>query len=161
MVGLDQVATPWQLKYVVPAEYMVVSSGLQTSRQHDANNSALHIYEVENLCADRIGFICLKFPKITTIEPTKSAKGAYACFLSTQKQQSFNQSFVVEVMEYLQNLLGVSEYPCKQTRFMFVPNLMPLKFPKQSISFGEGLHLLDEQLLVRPNQIDKRHHFYK
>lgn len=38
---------------------------------------------------------------------------------------------------------------------------MPKKFPKQCVSFPEGLHIFDEQILVRPNQIDKRHHLYK
>jgi hypothetical protein len=38
---------------------------------------------------------------------------------------------------------------------------MAKKFPNQCISFPEGLHIIDEQILVRPNQIDKRHHLYK
>jgi hypothetical protein len=48
-------------------------------------------------------------------------------------------------------ILGAKEYPCKQVKLVFLPNLMPRKFPKLSISFGEGLHLLDEEILVRAN----------
>ena len=44
---------------------------------------------------------------------------------------------------------------------MFLPNIFSKNFPKQSISFAEGLHLFDDQILFRPNYIDKRHHFYK
>ena len=29
------------------------------------------------------------------------------------------------------------------------------------MSFAEGLHIFDEDILFRPNQIDKRHHYYK
>lgn len=43
----------------------------------------------------------------------------------------------------------------------FLPNLFPAKFPKQSFNFAGGLHLLDQELLFKPNQIDKRHHLYK
>ena len=29
------------------------------------------------------------------------------------------------------------------------------------LSFGGGLHILDQEILFRPNQVDKRHHLYK
>jgi hypothetical protein len=54
-------------------------------------------------------------------------------------------------MEYLQNLLGEQSYACKQLQLVFLPNILPKKFPKQSISFAEGLHIFDEELLFRPN----------
>jgi len=46
---------------------MVISSGVQTQRIED-QQEALHIYEVEKACADRIGFICCYIPKINAIE---------------------------------------------------------------------------------------------
>ena len=52
-------------------------------------------------------------------------------------------------------------FPEAETKIVFLPNLFPAKFPKQSINFAGGLHLLDQELLFRQNQIDKRHHLYK
>ena len=42
-----------------------------------------------------------------------------------------------------------------------MPNLFPLKNAQQSLNFADGLHILDQDILFRPNQIDKRHHAYK
>lgn len=74
-------------------------------------------------------------------------KGTFACFQSTLKQSQFLESFIVEVQDYLSNLLQTQSYPVKQVFFVFLPNLLAKKFPKQSMSFGEGLHLLDQQII--------------
>ena len=42
-----------------------------------------------------------------------------------------------------------------------MPNLFPHKHSQQSLNFAGGLHILDQELLFRPNQLDKRHHAYK
>lgn len=68
---------------------MVVSSGTQTQRTVDQQD-ALHTYEVEKACDDGIGFVCCLVPKVTNISPSRSAKGAYACFTSEAKQSYFN-----------------------------------------------------------------------
>jgi len=52
-------------------------------------------------------------------------------------------------------------FPCKETKLVFLPNLFPAKFSKQAYNFAGGLHLMDQELLFRPNQVDKRHHLYK
>ena len=53
------------------------------------------------------------------------------------------------------------QFPARNTKLVFLPNLFAAKFPKQSYNFAGGLHLLDQELLFKPNQIDKRHHIYK
>jgi hypothetical protein len=58
-----EVATPWTIKIVAPADYLVVTSGVQTERL--VNQDALHVYEVEK--AVKIGLFCCKFPIITPI----------------------------------------------------------------------------------------------
>lgn len=44
---------------------------------------------------------------------------------------------------------------------MFVPNLFPHKHAQQALNFAGGLHILDQDLLFKAGQIDKRHHIYK
>jgi hypothetical protein len=83
LVDGDQITTPWTLRVVSPADYMVITSGVQTERVVDTNQEALHVYEVDN--ASKIGLICCKFPKITAIEGSKSLKGQFGCFMTTHK----------------------------------------------------------------------------
>jgi hypothetical protein len=52
-------------------------------------------------------------------------------------------------------------YPCKETQLVFVPNLFPHKHAQLSLNFAGGLHILDQDILFKPTQIDKRHHTYK
>ena len=119
------------------------------------------MYEVDQAVPSQIGMLCCKFPLITTLNNTKPQNGVFGLFLNAQKQECFNQNFITETMEYLMKVMGVKEYPCRQVKIAFLPNFLPRKFPKLSLSFGEGLHLLDEQILVKVNQIDKRYNFYK
>ena len=65
------------------------------------------------------------------------------------------------MIDYICSLMGQKHFPAKETKVIFLPNLFPAKFPKQSYDFAGGLHLLDQELLYKPNQIDKRHHLYK
>lgn len=92
------------------------------------------------------------FPKITQVQNSRVVKGTFACFQSSTKQQHFLEPFIVEAQTYMCNkLLQIADYPVQQVFFVFLPNLLTRKFPKQSISFGEGLHLLDEQIIFQPN----------
>ena len=65
------------------------------------------------------------------------------------------------MIEYVCGTMGTKQFPCASTNLVFLPNLFPAKFPKQSYNFAGGLHLLDQELLFKANQIDKRHHIYK
>ena len=57
IVGTDCQASPWDIVYQTPKEYMVVSSGAQVTRLVDEHD-AVHSYEVERSRDEGIGFVC-------------------------------------------------------------------------------------------------------
>lgn len=109
------------------------------------STDALHVYDVPKAASDKIGFACLPMPNIKQVENARAPRGTYACFLPQSKKDDwFVEQYVCEVQDYMMGLIGVNDYPCKQVHFVFLPNLFAKKFPLQSVSFAEGLHLLDE-----------------
>ena len=145
ILGAQQSASPWSLRFVVPKEYMVIASGKQTARSVDDEGSALHEYELnqdEATVPDKIGFVCCPFPHITPFEVPRRKDAGFACFVSRQKQSYLNPKLIPEVIDFISSLLQ-QPYPCRETQLVFLPNLFPAKFPKQSLNFAGGLHVLD------------------
>lgn len=89
IVGTDCQASPWDIVYQTPKEYMVVSSGAQVTRLVDEHD-AVHSYEVERSRDEGIGFVCCMSSKIVPLSQTRCAKGAFACFTSELKKGVFN-----------------------------------------------------------------------
>ena len=81
LLGSDEQNSPWLLRVVVPSDYMVICSGLQTQRVKDAKD-ALHVYEVDQAVPSQIGMLCCKFPLITTLKNSKPKNGVFGCFLN-------------------------------------------------------------------------------
>lgn len=94
-----------------------------------------------------------------------SGSGFYSFFLSQKKQELFQQNNfyeknLIQMINYLEKLLQV-KYPCYSTKLVFVPNLFISKARKQSLDFAGGLHIFDEELLFRKNQLENRYSTYK
>lgn len=65
------------------------------------------------------------------------------------------------MLQYLQDKLINAPYPFASLKLVFVPNLFLKSSRKQSLDFGGGLHILDEELLFQKTQQEDRHRTYK
>ena len=142
----------------------MVDRSVSESPEGASEETALHTYEVmesEKTIPDRIGMVICSEPFSTPFDIQGKKDLGMAYFLSRQKQGNFNPKLASETVDFVCKIMSQRTFPCKETKLIFLPNLFPAKFPKQSFDFAGGLHLMDQELLFKANQIDKRHHLYK
>lgn len=65
-------------------------------------------------------------------------------------QSNFYEKLLERITSYLENITS-SKHPCPQSKLIFVPNLFTLDSRKQSIDYGGGVHIFDEELLFARN----------
>ena len=165
LVGSQKMSSAWHLQFLVPRDYTVYASGKRQDHSLE-EQTALYEYEIgeaERSIPDKIGFVICPTPVTTPFEVFGKKEQGTACFMTRQKQANFNPKLASDMIESICSLMGPGQrhFPTRETKVVFLPNLFPAKFPKQSYNFAGGLHILDQELLFRPNQIDKRHHLYK
>ena len=139
-------ASEWYLQFLVPKDYLVIASGKLIERSIE-ETTALHEYEIteaDRTVPDLIGFIACTAPmNATQFEVMGKKNEGTAHFMSRQKQSNFNPKLASDMIEYVCGTMGTKQFPCAATNLVFLPNLFPAKFPKQSYNFAGGLHLLD------------------
>ena len=137
----------------MPKEYTVLASGKQIERSIE-EATALHEYEIsdaERTIPDKIGLVICPLPFVSQFDVLGKKDLASAVFLSRQKQSNFSSKLASDMVEFICKLLGQRQFPTRESKFVFLPNLFPAKFPKQTFNFAGGLHLLDQELLYKAN----------
>mgnify|MGYP001626840973 CR=1 FL=1 len=146
-------SSAWHLQFLVPRDFTVLASGKRLEHSLE-EETALFEYEIpdaERNIPDKIGFIMCRAPLTSSFDVFGKKEQGTAHFLSRQKQANFNPKLASDMIESICSLVGVRHFPTRETKIVFLPNLFPTKFPKQSYCFTGGLHLLDQELLFKPN----------